>query len=436
MKIRMALCRAGAVALALFVAGTSAAAKDKDETGKKEKASGKAIPYTTQSKEARQYAEEVIRRVESYQFGSETNAVAQKAVAADPNFAWGHYLVAATSDGPEAARPHHEKALELAKNASDGERRYIEAMALLRAQPPQFEQSLAAFNELARDYPDDRKVQMMIAILSLNRGKLDDARAALERANKIDASMPRAHALLGNYYLLKGEYPTAREHYKKSLALKAPGSVPFQGNFGLAYTYVYEGDLQSALKVLNAFREEYTKTQPIPDLPPVFLWNSIGRLYLENGQPEEAIKHYEKGYETVPGSKASDEDKMVWLGRLHHGRGRALAKMGKHDEAWKEAETIKKMIDDAGERGKEYLPAYHYIAGYLKLEAGDAKAAIEHLTQANQQDLFHKLLLARAYEKAGDEAASQKVYKEIVDSTQVSIERALAYPEAKKKLKG
>ena len=108
--------------------------------------------------------------------------------------------------------------------------------------------------------------------------------------------------------------------------------------------------------------------------------------------------------------------------------------MGKHEEAWKEAETLKKMIDEGGEEGKQYVPAYHYMAGYLKLEAGDGKAAIEHLKQADQNDPFHKLLLARAYEKTGDKAAAKKAYTEIVAFNINNLERALAYPEAKKRL--
>jgi hypothetical protein len=45
------------------------------------------------------------------------------------------------------------------------------------------------------------------------------------------------------------------------------------------------------------------------------------------------------------------------------------------------------------------------------------------------------LLLARAYEKAGNTAEAQKLYKQITEFSQVTLERALAYPEARKKLK-
>src|SRR5206468_8264754 len=105
------------------------------------------------------------------------------------------------------------------------------------------------------------------------------------------------------------------------------------------------------------------------------------RIQLENGHPEEALKAYEKGYESVPGSGLDETEKKIWFGRLHHGRGRTLARLGRRQEAWQEAAAIRKMIDEGGERGKEFEPSYHYLTGYLKLEAGDAQAAVEELKQ-------------------------------------------------------
>lgn len=400
---------------------------------------GKKFTFTTKSKEAREAAEKVIWMIESMSVGADTLPLAQKAVAADPQFAFGHYLVATFTPPPQppqpgAVNPHMAKALELAKTASDGERRYIQAVALVRTQKPA--EGAEMLKALSVDYPEERMVRMMYGQAMLAQRKFEEARASFELANKIDDSTPRGYNFLGNYHLLKGDYAKAREMYQSALKRKAKGSAPFGPNYGLAYTYVYESNIPEALKVLTAFQDDYLKTSGAAEFPSVFVWNSIARLQLENGQPEEAIKSYEKGYQTVPGSKLPDIEKMTWLGRLHHGRGRALAKMGKHEEAWKEAELIKKMIDENGEAGKQYVPSYHYIAGYLKLEGGDHVKAIEHLKQADLTDVFHKLLLARAYDKAGDTANAQKLYKEITEYGQINLERALAVPEARKKLKG
>jgi tetratricopeptide (TPR) repeat protein len=397
------------------------------------KAGGK-ITWTTKSEEAKENVAKAIQAIESFQFGPQVQVFAKKAIEADPEFAFAHYLMGATTFPPPDAKPHIDKAMELSKKASDGERRYLEAVILIRTQKPA--EGLQILQALSKEYPEERMVQMMLGQVNMNGGKFDEAITHFEKAIQLDGSTPRAYGFIGNCHLLKADFAKAREMYQISLSKKASGTAPFLPYYGTVYTYVYEGNLEAALKVLYSYQDEYTKTGGIPNLPAVFIWNSIARLLLENGRPEEAIKAYERGYETVPGSSLSDLDKKIWLGRLHHGRGRSLSKLGKHEEAWKEAELIKKMIEEGGEQGKQFVPSYHYIAGYLKLESGKYAEAIEHLKQADQTDPFHKLLLARAYDKAGDQANAQKVYKEIVDSTQNSLERAIAYPEAKKKLKG
>ena len=178
--------------------------------------------------------------------------------------------------------------------------------------------------------------------------------------------------------------------------------------YGLAFSYLYEGQVDPAIAALQTYLAEYKDSGSAQGFPEVFIWNSIARINLENGRLDAAMKAYEKGYESVPGSSLPEDQKQVWYGRLQHGRCRTLAKMGKHEEAWTEAQKIKKMIDEGGEPAKQYLPAWHYLAGYLKLEAGDYQAAIEELKQANPDDPFHQLLLARAYEKSGDKAEREE----------------------------
>jgi tetratricopeptide (TPR) repeat protein len=278
-------------------------------------------------------------------------------------------------------------------------------------------------------------VQMLLGQVYTTAGKLPEAQAAFERAIQLDGSTPRVYTFLGNIALLRGDYKKAHELFKASLAKKAPNTAPFGPSYGNAYLYIYEGNIKEAIKTLEAYADEYVKTGQDKTFPPVFIYNSIARLHLEYGDANEALKYYDKGYATVPGSTIDDMQKKIWLGRMHHGKGRALAKLGKTEEAWKEAEMIKQMIEQGGDDGKQFWPSYHYIAGYLLLEAGKTDEALEHLKQQDLTDPFHKLLLARAYEKAGNTAEAQKLYKEITEFSQVTLERALAYPEAKKKLK-
>jgi tetratricopeptide (TPR) repeat protein len=391
----------------------------------------RTISFTTKSAEAQAHARETIRRIESLQFGPAIQDEARKAVAADPEFAFGHYLVGVTGPG-DAARPELDKATELARAASDGERRFLEAALLNRA--GKRDEAAAAVEKLRADYPDERMVIMLLGQVRSAQGKLDDAQAAFEKAIALDPATPRAYALLGNVLLLQGDYAAARARFETAGAKKVPGTAPGNISYGIAFSHLYEGHADAALATLEGFLGEYRKNAPSTGLPEVFIWNSIARINLENGRLEEAMKAYAEGFKSVPGSSLSEQDKQIWRGRLHHGTGRTLARMGKHEAAWREAETIKKMIDEGGDPGKQFVPSYHYLAGYLKLEVGDYPAAIEHLKQTTLDDPFHKLLLARAYERAGDKENARKAYAEVVASTQSNLERALAYPEAKRKL--
>jgi tetratricopeptide (TPR) repeat protein len=393
----------------------------------------RAFTLTTKSEAARGQLRDLQKRIESYQGGAPGTALARAILERDPDFAMAMYYLSATTPPPDNQK-HLERAVELSKTASEGERRFIEAMVLARGKTPA--DAVEPLRTLAADYPGERAVHMALGQNLSGLGRLDEARAAYEQAIAISGDTPRAYALLGNYQLLKGDYARARELYTIARGKVPPGVAPGAPSYGVAFTYLYEGNVDQALRTLTAYVDEYkASTVRNGDLPEVFIWNSIARIDLENGRLDAAMKAYEKAFESVPGSKLSEDDKKIWLGRLHHGRGRTLARMGKPAEAWKEAEIVHQMIADGGERGKEFEPSYHYLAGYLKLEAGDGAAAVEHLKQARfGDDPFRMLLLARAYEKAGKQDEAKKLYADIVRFPNSNLERALAYPEAKKRL--
>jgi tetratricopeptide (TPR) repeat protein len=412
----------------ILAAAAAQAGKPGAEAGKPAK---KTMAFTTKSPAVKDQLRELQRRIETGQFGPANEELAKKIVAADPEFALGVYYLSAVTP-PPGNQQHLDKAVELSKNASDAERRFIEAMVLARGKTP--EQALAPLTKLTVDYPQERLFFMLLGQNAAGLGKHEEAKAAFEKAIALDPRTPRAYTFVGNYHLMKGDYDKAREMYRLARSKTPAGIAPGQATFSTAFTYLYEGNADQAIGTLRAYLDEYRKTKAASELPDVFIWNSIARINLENGRLEDAMKAYEKGFESVPGSTLSEEQKKIWLGRLHHGRSRTLARMGKHEEAWTEAETIKKMIAEGGEAGKPFQPAYHYLAGYVKLEKGDYATAIEHLKQADPEDPFSKLLLARAYERSGDKDNARKAYKEVVDSPQNSLDRALAYREAKSKL--
>jgi tetratricopeptide (TPR) repeat protein len=392
--------------------------------------------WTTRSAEAKQDLAALQQRIESFQAGAETTAAARALVLKDPEFAMGVYYLSAVTPAPENEQ-HLQRAVLLAKKASDGERRFIEAMAVARAnQGASLADAVPALEKLGADYPGERLVQVILGQVYQATGEPAKASAAFRRADAIGPKSPRVSAFLASDLLVAGDYAKARETFLAVLKALPKGSAPFAVRYGLAFSHLYEGQVDPALDALRTFLAEYRDSGAAQGFPEVFIWNTIARINLESGRLDAAMEAYEKGYLSVPGSSLPEDQKQVWKGRLQHGRCRVLARMGKHEEAWAEAQKLKKTIDDGGEAGKQYVPAWHYLAGYLELEAGDADGAIAELVQIEQRDPFQELLLARAYEKKGAAAEARKAWQAVVDSRQNSIERALAYPEAKRKLAG
>jgi tetratricopeptide (TPR) repeat protein len=385
--------------------------------------------WSTKSEEARKGLVELRQKIESF---AGNQQAAEKIVAQDPDWCLAVYYLSAVTPPPDNQK-HLDRAVALAKKGgSDFERQFIEAMVIARGDKPQ--DAIEPLAKVGKEYPEDRVVPMILGQLLAAQGKNDEARASYERAKALDASTPRVHAFLANLLILQGDYPGARDAFARALKLVPPGGAAGPIRYGEAFTYLYEGKVDAALQSLQSFVTEYKNAGAPFGIPEVFIWNSIARINLENGRYPEAMKAYEQGYASVPGSGLDETQKKIWLGRLEHGKARTHARMGQSDEAWKETQVVRKMIDDGGEPAKQFEPAWNYLAGYVKLAAGDAKAAVEFLKKADPNDPFHKLMLARAYEKLGDKGAARKAYEEVVASNANTLERALAYPEAKKKL--
>ena len=264
-------------------------------------ATGKRFEWTTKSAEAKQGLLEVQQRIESFQFGSDTVAAAQKVVAADPEFAMGVYYLSAVTPPPENEK-HLEKAVALAKKASDGERRFIDAMVVARAnQGANFKDAIPALEKLAADYPGERLVQVILG--QIYQGvDAEKARAAFGRADEIGPPSPRVRAFLASEDLVEGQYDKARRTFLDVEKTLPKGAAPFAVRYGLAFSYLYQGQVDPALSALQTYLAEYRDSGAAQGFPEVFIWNSIARINLENGRLDAAMKAYEKGYESVPGS--------------------------------------------------------------------------------------------------------------------------------------
>jgi tetratricopeptide (TPR) repeat protein len=354
---------------------------------------------------------------------------AQKAVDEDHDFALAHQLLShafRNEDEAEAAQVQATRATELAQAAPEGERRLIEAMQL-RGKP---EEAFAAWKPLAADFPREGLVRVTLGQLAFGRylrGTPRDpemlrlAQAELTAALQLEPQSRVTLSVLADTFLQSGDYAGARRLYEQD----GPDRPRTDS---IALTYMLEGKLAEARQLLRQHVVE-RRVQGVAG------WNYIAHMQLEADDAEEALQSYERGYEALKANDWSEDDKKVWVGRYHHGRGRCLARLAKPKEAWAEVEVVKTMIDDGGEDGKRFLPAWHFLAGYVKLEAGEYQAALDHLKEAGPQHDPHRTeLMGEASEGLGDTVGARKYYEEVLARKRASIDGAAAYMRAKTRL--
>jgi tetratricopeptide (TPR) repeat protein len=233
-------------------------------------------------------------------------------VAADPQFAMGTYYLSAVTTPPENEK-HLAKAVELSKNASDGERRFIEAMNVARAnQGANVKDAIPALEKLGADYPGERLVQVILGQVYQGQNEPDKARIAFERAREIGPPSARVQAFLANDDLLKGDYDKARQTFLEVEKDAAEGRGAFRGALRARVQLPLPGPGGSRARRAQDLPRRVQGLGLGPGLPEVFIWNSIARINLENGRARRGDAGLRERLQERPRQQPAEDQKQVW----------------------------------------------------------------------------------------------------------------------------
>jgi hypothetical protein len=156
-------------------------------------------------------------------------------------------------------------------------------------------------------------------------------------------------------------------------------------------------------------------------------------LYLETGDVKKARQWYQTGYEMArrqPDEPASQL--ALWQLRWLHAQGRIAARARDAALARRHLEAARQLIATTPAL-KDEGPTVAYLAGYVALYTGDVATARSELAKTDQGDPFTLMLQAEAAEKAGDKAAAQGFWKQIVTLNGHGLQHALSRPVAQAK---
>jgi tetratricopeptide (TPR) repeat protein len=207
-----------------------------------------AIPLSTPSVTAR---DEFLRGVHDLDVEQVTNARQRfdRALAADPNFAFGHLYAAFAAPSVATYRNHLDEAVRLADGATPVEQLWIRAQRTTLDNDVNGQLALA--QQLVQLTPSDPRAYGYLANVQFNAGRRSEARATLERAGQIDPGFAPTWIQLGNSYLTNEPRDPARAETYIRRAVALEPNEPF--------VHDYMGDMYRAVNNLPAARASYTR---------------------------------------------------------------------------------------------------------------------------------------------------------------------------------
>ncbi|MFH1038590.1 MAG: tetratricopeptide repeat protein [PVC group bacterium] len=259
---------------------------------------------------------------------------------------------------------------------------------ILNFQLDQTDDAEKELQKVAAQGPDDARAPAALGEIFLGRGDLAAARAAADRALKIDPANYQALVIRGQVYLQEGDPPSAERYFKDALRVNPEGALALYGMGIILFQRKEYQEAESHFR--NAVRQV-----------PQFREAALNRALVLNmlGRREEALRELEE----VAARNPEFAPAHLALGRIYYYSG--------------QADKALPLFQNALALDRTSWEPYHFI-GKCLLDQGRDEAALEYLLWAREKESGNPLLLtdlALAYERSGK-----------ADLAESSLEEALA----------
>jgi tetratricopeptide (TPR) repeat protein len=262
-------------------------------------------------------------------------------------------------------------------------------------------------------------------------GKLQDALALYRQTLQTSPKSVPANIAAGDVLDLMSNGEDARKYFAKAIDVAVIPEEKVAARRAMAMSYAFEGNCAKTVEYEQQVFDFFGSAKSFFQQGETA--NEAARVCIDTGDFDTAYKWYQIGRDT--GLKEADikpARQDLWNFRWEHAQTRIAARRGDQAEAQKHVAAAKAIVDKGAI--PEQVPFFPYLKGYVAFYAGDYKAALAELTQANQNDPFIQCLIGQTYEKLGDKDKALEFYRKAATAISHNPAAAYAVPFAKKKL--
>jgi len=294
-----------------------------------------------------------------------------------------------------------------------------------------YEESENAFKSYIKMVPNNPNPHDSYAELLMKMGKYDESIAQYNQALKIDPDFISAYRGIGDNYIFKGDFATARTYYDKQFDHAKAVGDKLNAMRMKTISYVHEGNIPEAIQTLDKERTFAQNEKQIPDIIDTHLTSSL--IYSMTGNPQEGLKHNDEAASLIEKEPLPDPLKKLMTVDMMLNRTHVLTMSGQYDQAMAEANEVKKMIDQ--HQNKNEMENWNLAMGVLQVRQNKNEEALSYLKKANSDSPVTWFYKASAYEKMGNKEKSAKLYKKVGTWNVNNIGLALVRNTALNKMK-
>jgi len=247
-----------------------------DEGAANEAQASVKVPITTSSDEARALYMQGQSLLDNLHF-VEANEVFTKAVEADPDFAMGQFMLAATAQTAAQFFRAVRQAQYLAANVTEGEQLYIDA--LVAGSKNDQASQLVALNKLLAMYPRDERTHMQLANYYNGQQMFGEAVKHFGHATTINSEFANAFNSLGYAHRSNDNLDGAKDAFARYVEL-----IPDEAN-----PYDSYAELLMEMGEYDQSIENYRKTLEIdPNFPSAYAGITINQSLKGDAEAAQA----------------------------------------------------------------------------------------------------------------------------------------------------
>ena len=295
-----------------------------------------------------------------------------------------------------------------------------------------YQEAERAFQTYIKLIPDKAASYDSYAELLLKMGKYDESIVQYKKALEKDPSFFFSLTGIGNNYIFKDDYESARKYYQEYFEQASVINEKLSALFLIATSFVHEGKVENALKTFEEYRALAEKENLTTNV--IYSYVYEGFIVTEAGNPAEGLNFMEKAVDLVGESQLSEpvRENLITATTMMHFY--ALAANNELDKASVEAEKCKARVENRKNPGEE-MQLNSFLA-FNEIKKGDYDKAIEYFTKADTEDPWNWYYTAMAYNNKGEKQNALKLFEKItqwnVNRLSLALVRKLAMEELKK----